>query len=143
MKPVEQTIMHDQEKGVIGNCFQACIASLLEIPLEEVPHFVEGNQDAYFWRKELNVWLAPRGLSFVEIWCPNLANFRWYADEQLANVGYYVLSGPSPRQKNVEHAVIAKGGEIVFDPHPSKAGLADGDDYRWIGLMIDRCGTSP
>ena len=137
MKPVEQTILHDPDKGVVGNCFAACLASLLEISLEDVPHFVETSPDA--WQKDLNQWLAARGLAFVDVWCPNPTNFQWYVTEQLGHVGFYILSGPSPRHKDVDHAVIAKGGEIVFDPHPSKAGIADG--YRWIGLLVNRCGA--
>src|SRR6266581_6866987 len=137
MRPVEQTILHDPEKGVVGNCFAACLASLLEIPLDDVPHFFGASTDS--WRKDLNLWLARRGLSFIDVWCPNPTNFQWYVTEQLSQVGYYVLSGPSPRYKSVEHAVIAKGGKIVFDPHPSKAGLADG--YRWLGFLVIRCGA--
>ncbi len=36
----KQTIFTDHEKGLYGNCLQACIANLLELPLSEVPHFV-------------------------------------------------------------------------------------------------------
>ena len=36
---VEQTILHDPEKKNYGNCMQACVASLLNIPLNDVPHF--------------------------------------------------------------------------------------------------------
>jgi len=33
MKKIYQTIKHDNKKtGQVGNCFQACIASLFELP---------------------------------------------------------------------------------------------------------------
>ena len=36
---VKQTIEHDPEKGNCGNCFSAVLASLLDIPIEDVPVF--------------------------------------------------------------------------------------------------------
>ena len=36
MKPVDQTLFGEGR----GNCLPACIASVLELPLEAVPHFV-------------------------------------------------------------------------------------------------------
>lgn len=39
MTPVDQTILHDPQTGAIGNCMQAAIASLLDLPLDAVPHF--------------------------------------------------------------------------------------------------------
>lgn len=52
----------------------------------------------------------------------------------------------SQPEDHFDHAVIAKGKEIVFDPHPSRAGLAvegymvRSNSYRWIGLLVNRCG---
>ena len=36
---VKQTIEHDPESGNWGNCFSAVLASLLDIPIEDVPVF--------------------------------------------------------------------------------------------------------
>lgn len=138
MKPVQQTILHDPANGKTGNCIVACVASLLDMDIEEVPHFLEVG-GAQQWRKHLSDWLLPRGLAYVEIWCAQKETYDWYLLEYLRDIGYYTLSGPSPRHQGVEHMVIARGDEIVHDPHPSNAGLADG--YRWIGFIVARCGA--
>lgn len=39
MKPVDQTTFGFPG----GNCFSACIASLLEMPLDDVPYFMHGD----------------------------------------------------------------------------------------------------
>ena len=41
MKPVFQTRMHDPDKGIIGNCFRACIASILECGIDDIPKIEE------------------------------------------------------------------------------------------------------
>lgn len=40
MKPVRQLYRHDPANGVYGDCWRACIASVLELPIEDVPHEV-------------------------------------------------------------------------------------------------------
>lgn len=52
MIPVDQTTYGHTD----GNCFSACVASILEIPIEEVPNTLGVNA-------ELMRWLAGRGLS--------------------------------------------------------------------------------
>lgn len=47
-------------------------------------------------------------------------------------VGYSIMSGTSPRDKDILHSVVAYGGEQVFDPHPSRAGIRDRRDYITI-----------
>jgi hypothetical protein len=45
MKPIDQEFMHDPEKGIIGDCFRACIASILELDINEVPHFYRDHKE--------------------------------------------------------------------------------------------------
>lgn len=107
MKPVDQTSFGYPE----GNCFSACVASILELPIAEVPHF--GADETWF--DTLSSWLRLRGL-----WA-----FMVHAserDHRLLLRGHYILSGRSPRGDFL-HAVVAHGDMIVHDPHPSRAGL--------------------
>jgi hypothetical protein len=43
MMPVEMIVDHCPEEGRYGDCFRACVASLMELPAEAVPHFCDGN----------------------------------------------------------------------------------------------------
>lgn len=61
------------------------------------------------------------GYVFVIMQC----RFVWAEDAV-----YHIISGPSPRGNGVYHAVIGLNGQVHFDPHPSRAGLA-GDPSEW------------
>lgn len=126
MIPIHQTIFPPE--GVItkdeiealpgpqrGNCLQACFASLFELPLEEVPHFVSYSQDE--WWGVLEGWLAERNLGVV--WGP----LDFEAGQGWAPLGVDVIvSGKSPRGE-FNHVVIFRDWALAHDPHPSGTGL--------------------
>lgn len=110
MKPVDQTTF-----GVPGgNCFSACVASLLEFPVEAVPYFM-GAED---WVAEFSRWLLPRGMYVFRFRIEG-------AEDTWRPPGFYILSGQSPRGS---HSVVALGPDVVHDPHPSRAGLLTQED---------------
>jgi hypothetical protein len=47
---------------------------------------------------------------------------------------YHQISGPSPRGQGIWHAVVGCNGQIVHDPHPSKAGLLDPEQWQYAIL---------
>jgi hypothetical protein len=111
MKPVDQTVF--TVPG--GNCFSACVATLLAIPLDDVPYFMGSfeEEDGVWWQRFL-AWLKPRGLWAINFKCP--PDGDWYP------VGEYILSAGSPRG-DFDHSVVALGRDIIHDPHPSRDGL--------------------
>ena len=125
MIPVTQTILLGDPSGERGNCFAACIASILELPIEQVPNFC--NHDD--WRLRTNEWLSLRGLAYLDV---NLVGDA--RDELVRFWGYHVISGDGPR--GVRHAVVGLRGEIVWDPHPTRAGLLDGPEAWDYGLFV-------
>lgn len=113
MIPVEQTKLSPQEGG---NCYAACFASVLECPLESVPHLTPGRgleEDGEWevYHERLRVWLAER----------NLTVLHFPAEGQWKPTGYAILSAKSLRFPEFEHAVVAFNGEVVWDPHPERA----------------------
>jgi len=66
--PVEQQILADfdghGDNLVRGDCMRACVASLWELPLAEVPHFVESET----WHSDWMGWLNERGLALGSAW---------------------------------------------------------------------------
>lgn len=95
-----------------GNCYAACLASLLDLPLWMVPPFEDmfGRSD-WHWRAQ--DWLA-------RMFRLELVRTEGHDPSNLPE--YYVASGLSPR--GVRHSVIYRAGELVHDPHPSGAGIA-------------------
>lgn len=135
---------HNPAEGRWGDCFRCCIASLLDMKAEDVPHFMEeGDASADYWYERLSKFLQPLGLAYLEFTVPSLDG--WRVDWLVANgfSAYHVLSGTSPRGP---HSVVALNGKMVHDPSPLKAGLVgpdtrDGDPVYTVGLLIRRCGA--
>lgn len=132
--------VHDDAAGLVGDCHRACIASLLELNAEEVPHFYDypmeesGDQGTEAQR----VWLAERGLAYVEI-----PTWHKTVDESLSFVGYYagdvhyLLVGKS--RLGFAHIVVCHGVEVVHDPtYGLPHGLAGptDDGHFWFGFIV-------
>lgn len=116
MIPVDQTIFGfgDEQSPEVGNCFQACVASLFELALDDVPHFC-AHED---WLARLEAWAAERG------YWPML--LRLPTDHSWSPAVPYILSGQSPRRPDEPdklHAVVACGDVVLHDPHPSRDGV--------------------
>ncbi|HMY20843.1 MAG TPA: hypothetical protein PKA58_31180 [Polyangium sp.] len=110
MIPVDQSVFHER-----GDCMSACIASILELPLEEVPHFAKYDD----WRERLDAWLRDRGMYSIE----GIFNGDWRPD------GLYLLGGKSPRHDG-SHCVVARGHEVLHDPHPSRLGVLTQEHFK-------------
>lgn len=123
MKPVDQTILSNPEGTTRGNCMTACVASLLNLPIEVVPYWAGMPIDDWF--PSFNAFLAEHGYEYH-----GLFQFNKRGDwAELLKVspgidGYFMVSGPSWREYVVDgHAVIYKDGVLVHDPHFSKMGI--------------------
>lgn len=95
-----------------GNCFQAAVASLFELGLDDVPDFCNvynKNYYEYFVR-----WLNERGLSAVPIKVDSLESLN-YKD------CYLLVSGKG--KDGINHQVIYKNGEIVHNPNKNGKGI--------------------
>lgn len=119
MKPVNQDIFVNDPQGRVGNCLQAAVASILELNLNEVPHFVSDPRDD--WRENMIEWLKTKGYGF----------FGTYS--LFYESGYCIACGMSPR--GVVHAVIYLNGELAHDPHPSRSGIEKADYYYIINKL--------
>ncbi len=114
MKPVFQTRLG---RGT-GNCFSACLASIFEVPLEEVDHCSCENPN---WLQNTEAWLAKRGLFYVEITIAGLTCTE-FPTGSLVMLGGLTKTG-------VEHVVVAKAYlsegkqcfSTVHDPYPEGA----------------------
>lgn len=88
-----------------GNCLQACLASLFELPLEEVPDFANLGSDD--WWTQCQDWCYKKfGVYPIHT---HLAGSR---DATMLH-GYYLIT----LDEGI-HAVVARGGEVVHDPFP-------------------------
>jgi hypothetical protein len=102
MKPVFQTIFDSDG----GNCLTACIASILELPIDEVPNFAQEHGDNC--QNAVEKWLASKGLRFIEI---GFSEYQTFCDTFFNCTGEYcILSGPSTYVGR-SHAVVGRVSE--------------------------------
>ena len=128
MIKVKQTIYG---KGADGNgdCLRACIASIFELPIEEVPNFADYGTS---YLVSLKKFLKKYGLEALTIW--QIRENDWKPD------GYHLIYGYSKR--GVKHAVVGYKGKIVFDPYPDaddehpELAIASIESYTvFVGLL--------
>lgn len=89
-----------------GNCKQAAVASLLGLDLHTVPDLQDDGTYANFLQSQ----------GFIEILLPPNARPDCY----------YMATGPNKANGNL-HAVVARAGRLIFDPHPGRNGLRSVD----------------
>ncbi len=130
MIPVDQEFSHDENNGVWGDCMRAVIASLLDLPRNEVPHFLhEAKGDRYQFDLLVAKFCQSKGLVYMQCL---MEAWSLPADA----VVYHEIMGPSPRDPTLFHAVVGRNGEIVHDPHPDKIGLAGDPTDWWYGFLV-------
>jgi hypothetical protein len=99
-----------------GNCFIACVASIMELPLREMPDLANDlNGGQYFIA--LEQWMAPRGL--------------FPTHHTTAPKGWSVAGGYLGKER-LPHAVVAYNGRPVHDPYPLGGELSDADSWWTI-----------
>lgn len=111
-----------------GNCQQAAMASLLELPLDDVIDTACPEMRARGFWESIRLWLADRGLKIVHVW-PDDEAF-----EERLKGQYSIASGPSPRGP-FHHAIVCKNGKMVWDVHPSDDGVLAIEKHELIVPM--------
>lgn len=129
MIPVWQTVTRspDDHDGPPGNCFAACLASLLEISIDEVPQPTISDRGVWsapggYWER-IATFLHKRGLHMVEIDRDLSKQNEYSSAAYLESPGLlWIATGFSPRG-NFLHSVVCRDLEIVHDPHPDRTGI--------------------
>lgn len=119
MIPVDQTKFGKGE----GNCYQACLASILHLSIDEIPQFDEAEERGGYWLTAANRWANERGLHIIVV-----REIDWVSWSRYP--GYYICGGPAER--GLGHACVYHKGELAHDPHPSRAGLIKVEEWQII-----------
>lgn len=115
LREVTQRYLADDPTGVPGDCVSAAVASLLDREPHQVPHFIAASDiDSRVWWYALKGWAASNGWNVTR-------RGLLPRQENVPLPTFGLACGPSER--GVSHAVVAVDGEIVWDPHPSRAGI--------------------
>ena len=106
----------DANGPIPGDCVRATMATLLNKPLQAVPHFALFGSE---WVAALLLYLKIEKLELVAM-----------EQHQLQPGVRYMAFGPSPRGK-WEHSVVWGLYGLIEDPHPEGLGLAGPPREIW------------
>ena len=149
MIPVTQTkVVVKNSKGEIvqrGNCYAAAIASLLDMPITEVPNIetLYGIDETFYW-EVLWRWLGSMGYElstddrfrcFHPSLCKITDKLELLDTMKELEDKYYLVSGTSPR--GVSHITIWQNGKMVHDPHPTKEGIVTLETFQSLEKIVD------
>ena len=104
---------------------------ILDLPAEEVPHFLYDGLSNKIAIERARSWLKERGLGVISF----TLNSKMPAEDAEIMFGdtHYVLSGVSNNFPDVWHSVVAKGHfQMVHDPSPKRDGVRPQPDVAGI-----------
>lgn len=116
----KQTRLVEDDKP--GDCFRCCIAAVLRQPAEKVPHFLEiakrENHDMHCLAQH---WLNAQGYCLMQSVRMDFPRYWGKGFDGLP----VISTGPTERSRGLgkHHAIVTLNNVMVFDPHPSNAGL--------------------
>lgn len=163
MIPVTQTkvVVRNSKNEIVqhGNCWAAAIASILELPITEVPNFEVwfDTKLQYLWSDLTDCFLIMNGYICEydnrfkvfhktreqwnteqdEQWFCAFTDYGDYDDlwKQLHNE-FYLISGMTVR--GFSHVIICKAGKMVHDPHPTKEGILELTNFQYIRKLTSK-----
>jgi hypothetical protein len=129
MIPVFQQHIHQGE----GDCIAACVASLFEIPLSDVPNFLKEAKAKHSWGLYLlKKWLNDKGYGLIHLTLRD--EYSIHEINWILAPGIFAIASVSSQQfEGGTHAVVVefKGAdnlyelEIVHDPNPNNGKYID------------------
>ena len=119
---VEQTKLYSE--NTVGNCLSACLSMIMDIPIDDVPVFMEKKSR---WYENMKQWIDEQGYYFVDIhlWNHGDGKLMIYPSE------FPVITGGYTSRGVVKHSVVVCQAK-VYDPHPSQDGLKSVDTIYLI-----------
>jgi SPP1 gp7 family putative phage head morphogenesis protein len=108
LTPIHQTHFEPHQRG---NCAQAAVASFFNLPLKDVPNFIEQRD----YEGSMRRFFRSHGRRLVH-----------HKPSHELPQGYYLAIGPSPQ--GYEHMVVYRGGDLAHDPYPGGRGLLRVED---------------
>lgn len=136
MIPVFNSVPHRPPKSY-GDCFRACLSSILE---RELPHVLHDGCDGVLKLARINEELYRDGLAYLEI--PLMYEqvsdvLAWGDYVTQENRIHYLLLGTT--FEGIGHYVVCHGSEIIHNPDKAAMIVRPFDDGAyWLGFVVHR-----
>lgn len=109
-------VMHNPAQGFYGDCLRACVASVLQMPPDTVPHVYQDGCDGAEGDRRLSEFLRGLGLGRFSAYFPGevalddlLEHVAAGSSENVCHILFCSVDGSN-------HAVVIQNGKIVNDP---------------------------
>ncbi len=116
MTPQHCITKHDPPYSY-GDCLRACIATILDLDAEQVPHFADRGVSAEDALAHVRQWLAPQGLTIASFALPGsepLSGVMEYMEQMNPTVTWLLFGSTGP--DGGDHVNVCSGGRVVHDP---------------------------
>lgn len=124
-------VKHDPPRSY-GDCLRACIASIMDLDPEHVPHFADMAATGTEARASARRWLGLRGLTITAFALDGSESVQGVLDWMGENNPdtTWMLFGSTTRAPAApaDHVVVCQGGKVVHDP-------------AWVPTSIKRVGS--
>lgn len=137
MTPVHCLVRH-QPPDSYGDCVRACVASLLDLPAESVPHFAGIAKTGDEMLTYMRVWLMTQGYApFIGHFDGDASVSEILQQQAMVNPGcYFMLFG---RVEGGDHVVICRNDKIVHDPNWYRTAMTGpGSTGVWIVMVLTK-----
>lgn len=117
MKKLIQSRLHiDNTPTGRGNCYPTALNCFME--LDNIVEFQEYYTHSDIkWMEVMMNWISENGWELYSV----------KGHDDFTKDEYYLVSGISPRNKNITHIVIYKNRKLWHDPHPDNTGILTED----------------
>ena len=137
MEKIDNQVQHKPEIGQYGDCHRVCVAMVLGVPVDDVPHFYEGGDDECrkLQQTRIDDFLKARGL------CEVVIPFQGEMSEVIAAMQHhspnaaYILGGTSGHPLGNGHSIVCAKGTIWHDPTGSGITGPMADGFYWVTVF--------
>lgn len=127
-----------------GDCLRACIATIMDLPPEQVPHFADKGATAQEALAHARQWLGEQGLTIATFGLPGsepLSDVLEYMGSVNSTVTW-LLFGSTDLEAVSLHVNVCHGGQVVHDPAwvPTsiKSPYREGDESVWQIWVVSK-----
>ena len=106
-----------------GDCHRACIATMLSLPIEDVPHFAFDGPDGKTFHRRVDDFLASRGLAVVSVPYDKSATLAQVLDCVAAQTPGLIFMVGGLSESGASHTCIYRGKHLWHDPRPNGEGI--------------------
>lgn len=118
-----------------GDCIRACVASLLSLSHEDVPHFFHDGCSGEAAIRRIREWAGPRGLAPVFLTFDGSATREEFLDQwEEMNPGVAAILIAATNYE--DHAVIIVGNQIEHNPSVTQSPIIRANSNGCWNLLL-------